>query len=102
MQLWACTGNGNQQWDTNSFRIHYDNPAATGEVLNDAGYGGNGTRQRGLDQQRHNQPALGNLLSPGPRPVAPRLLSDVDAPVLGGRPDRAEPGDGARSKPITR
>jgi hypothetical protein len=46
VQLWSCTGNGNQQWDTKNFRIHYDNPAATGEVLDDTGYGGNGTRQQ--------------------------------------------------------
>jgi hypothetical protein len=46
VQLWACTGNGNQKWDTKTFRIHYDNPAATGKVLDDTGYGGNGTRQQ--------------------------------------------------------
>jgi hypothetical protein len=45
VQLWACTGNGNQKWDTRNYRIHYDNPAATGKVLDDTGYGGNGTQQ---------------------------------------------------------
>lgn len=45
-QLWACTGNGNQKWDTKDYRIHYDNPAATGKVLDDTGYGGNGTQQQ--------------------------------------------------------
>jgi hypothetical protein len=46
VQLWTCTGHGNQQWDTKGFRIHYDNPAATGKVLDDTGSGGNGTRQQ--------------------------------------------------------
>jgi hypothetical protein len=46
VQLWACTGNGDQRWDTKAFRIHYDNPAATGKVLDDTGYGGNGTQQQ--------------------------------------------------------
>jgi hypothetical protein len=46
VQLWACTGNGNQKWDTNNFRIHYDNPTAIGKVLDDTGYGGNGTQQQ--------------------------------------------------------
>jgi beta-glucosidase len=46
VQLWACTGNGNQKWDTSNFRIHYDNPAATGKVLDDTGSGGNGTQQQ--------------------------------------------------------
>jgi Ricin-type beta-trefoil lectin domain/Bacterial Ig-like domain (group 3) len=46
VQLWACTGHGNQKWDTKGFRIHYDNPAATGKVLDDTGYGGDGTRQQ--------------------------------------------------------
>ena len=46
VQLWACSGHGNQKWDTKGFRIHYDNPAATGEVLDDTGSGGNGTRQQ--------------------------------------------------------
>jgi hypothetical protein len=45
VQLWACTGAANQQWDTKDFRIHYDNPAATGKVLDDTGSGGNGTQQ---------------------------------------------------------
>jgi hypothetical protein len=45
VQLWACSGKGNQKWDTKGYRIHYDNPAATGKVLDDTGYGGNGTRQ---------------------------------------------------------
>jgi hypothetical protein len=46
VQLWACTGHGNQQWDTKGFRVHYDNPAATGKVLDDTASGGNGTRQQ--------------------------------------------------------
>jgi hypothetical protein len=45
VQLWACTGGANQKWDTRGYRIHYDNPAATGKVLDDTGYGGNGTQQ---------------------------------------------------------
>jgi hypothetical protein len=45
VQLWACTGAANQKWDTKDFRIHYDNPAATGKVLDDTGSGGNGTQQ---------------------------------------------------------
>jgi hypothetical protein len=45
VQLWACTGGANQKWDTKGYRIHYDNPAATGKVLDDTGHGGNGTRQ---------------------------------------------------------
>jgi hypothetical protein len=43
--LWPCTGAGNQKWDTKAYRIHYDNPAATNKVLDDTGYGGNGTQQ---------------------------------------------------------
>jgi hypothetical protein len=46
VQLWACTGRSNQEWDTRGYRIHYDNPAATGKVLDDTGYGGNGTQQQ--------------------------------------------------------
>jgi hypothetical protein len=45
VQLWSCTGKGNQQWDTSGWRIHYDNPAASGEVLDDTGWGGEGTQQ---------------------------------------------------------
>ena len=46
VQLWACTGAANQKWDTRDWRIHYDNPAADNEVLDDTGHGGNGTRQQ--------------------------------------------------------
>ncbi len=46
VQLWACTGAANQKWDTRDWRIHYDNPAADDEVLDDTGHGGNGTRQQ--------------------------------------------------------
>jgi hypothetical protein len=45
VQLWSCTGKGNQQWDTRTFRIHYDNPSASGQVLDDTAWGGNGTQQ---------------------------------------------------------
>jgi len=45
IQLWSCTGNGNQKWDTKGFRVHYDNPAAVSEVLDDPAFGGGGTRQ---------------------------------------------------------
>ena len=46
VQLWACTGAANQKWDTKDWRIHYDNPAADNEVLDDTGHGGNGTQQQ--------------------------------------------------------
>jgi hypothetical protein len=46
VQLWACTGGANQKWDTRGYRIHYDNPKATGKVLDDTGYGVNGTQQQ--------------------------------------------------------
>ncbi|HEY4464820.1 MAG TPA: ricin-type beta-trefoil lectin domain protein [Streptosporangiaceae bacterium] len=45
VQLWACTGRANQKWDTKGWRIHYDNPAAVNKVLDDTGYGGDGTQQ---------------------------------------------------------
>jgi fibronectin type 3 domain-containing protein len=34
-----------QQWNTKDWRVNYTNPSAVGKVLNDAGYGGNGTQQ---------------------------------------------------------
>jgi hypothetical protein len=34
-----------QQWNTRNWRVNYTNPSAVGKVLNDAGYGGNGTQQ---------------------------------------------------------
>jgi hypothetical protein len=46
VQLWACTGGANQKWDTRDWRVNYDNPAASGKVLDDTGHGGNGTRQQ--------------------------------------------------------
>jgi hypothetical protein len=46
VQLWFCNVSPNQKWDTRDFRIHYDNPAADNEVLDDTGHGGNGTRQQ--------------------------------------------------------
>ena len=45
VQLWACTGQPSQQWNTKNFRVNYMNPAAIGKVLDDTGYGGNGTQQ---------------------------------------------------------
>ena len=43
VDLWACgTGKSNQQWNTGNWRV--TNPSS-GKVLNDAGYGGNGTQQ---------------------------------------------------------
>ena len=43
VDLWACgTGKSNQQWNTRHWRV--TNPSS-GKVLNDAGYGGNGTQQ---------------------------------------------------------
>jgi len=45
VQLWTCTGNDNQKWDTSGWRIHYDNPSASDEVLDDTGWGGSGTQQ---------------------------------------------------------
>jgi Ricin-type beta-trefoil lectin domain/Putative Ig domain len=45
VQLWACTGNANQQWDSSSWHIHYNNPAASNQVLDDTGWGGSGTQQ---------------------------------------------------------
>jgi Ricin-type beta-trefoil lectin domain/Putative Ig domain len=45
VQLWTCTGANNQKWDTSGWRIHYDNPASSGLVLDDTGWGGSGTQQ---------------------------------------------------------
>jgi Ricin-type beta-trefoil lectin domain/Putative Ig domain len=45
VQLWTCTGANNQRWDTSGWRIHYNNPAASNEVLDDTGFGGSGTQQ---------------------------------------------------------
>jgi len=45
VQLWTCTGDNNQKWDTSDWRIHYDNPAASDQVLDDTGWGGAGTPQ---------------------------------------------------------
>jgi hypothetical protein len=45
VQLWTCTGKDNQLWDTSSWHIHYDNPSASGQVLDDTGWGGAGTQQ---------------------------------------------------------
>jgi hypothetical protein len=45
VQLWTCTGANNQRWDTSGWRIHYDNPAASNEVLDDTAFGGSGTQQ---------------------------------------------------------
>jgi hypothetical protein len=45
VQLWACTGGANQKWDTKGWRIHYDNPHAVNQVLDDSGFGGSGTQQ---------------------------------------------------------
>jgi ricin-type beta-trefoil lectin protein/putative Ig domain-containing protein len=45
VQLWSCTGKGNQQWDTRNWHINYDNPASSGQVLDDTGWGGEGTQQ---------------------------------------------------------
>jgi hypothetical protein len=45
VDLWTCTGNDNQLWDTSSWRIHYDNPSASDEVLDDTAWGRSGTQQ---------------------------------------------------------
>jgi hypothetical protein len=45
VQLWACTGGANQKWDTKGWRVHYDNPNAAAEVLDDTAFGGSGTQQ---------------------------------------------------------
>jgi hypothetical protein len=45
VQLWTCTGANNQKWDTGGWRIHYDNPAASSQVLDDTGWGRAGTQQ---------------------------------------------------------
>ena len=45
VQLGACTGGPSQQWSTKNFRVNYMNPAAVSKVLDDTGYGGNGTQQ---------------------------------------------------------
>jgi hypothetical protein len=45
VQLWTCTGNNNQLWGTSSWHIHYDNPSASNEVLDDTGWGRSGTQQ---------------------------------------------------------
>jgi Ricin-type beta-trefoil lectin domain/Putative Ig domain len=45
VQLWACTGGNNQKWDTKGWRVHYDNPSAADEVLDDTAFGGSGTQQ---------------------------------------------------------
>lgn len=45
VQLWTCTGGNNQKWDTSGWRVHYDNPAASGMVLDDTGWGKAGTQQ---------------------------------------------------------
>lgn len=45
VQLWACTGGANQKWDTKGWRIHYDNPNAADEVLDDTAFGRSGTQQ---------------------------------------------------------
>jgi len=42
IDLWTCTGGANQQFNTRNWRV--TNPVS-GKVLNDAGYGGNGTQQ---------------------------------------------------------
>ena len=43
VELWTCgTGKSNQQWNTRNSRV--TNPSS-GKVLNDPGYGGNGTEQ---------------------------------------------------------
>ena len=42
IDLWTCNGGANQQWKTTGSRI--TNPVS-GKVVNDAGYGGNGTQQ---------------------------------------------------------
>ena len=43
IDLWTCgAGKSNQQWNTKNWRV--TNPVS-GKVLNDAGYGGNGTQQ---------------------------------------------------------
>ena len=48
--LAACTPatpmGPDQQWNTSNERVNYTNPAAVGKVLNDTGYGGNGTQQQ--------------------------------------------------------
>jgi len=45
VQLWACTGKPDQQWNPRNSRVNYANPAAVNMVLTDPGNGGNGTQQ---------------------------------------------------------
>lgn len=45
VQLWTCTGGNNQKWDTGNWHVRYDNPAASGQVLDDTGWGRAGTQQ---------------------------------------------------------
>ena len=45
VDMWTCTGGANQRWDTTGWRVHYDNPAASRQVLDDTAFGGNGTQQ---------------------------------------------------------
>lgn len=45
VQLWSCSGGPNQKWDTKGWRVHYDNPSAVDEVLDDTAFGGSGTQQ---------------------------------------------------------
>ena len=45
LQLATCSGGNNQLWSTSSWRIHYDNPAASNMVVDDRAFGGSGTQQ---------------------------------------------------------
>jgi hypothetical protein len=45
LNLATCTGGDNQLWSTSSWRIHYDNPNASGLVVDDTAWGGSGTQQ---------------------------------------------------------
>lgn len=43
--LATCSGSAGQKWDTKSYHLHYDNPAASNKVLDDTAWGKGGTAQ---------------------------------------------------------
>ncbi len=45
IRLATCSGSAGQKWDTKGYRVHYDNPAASGKVLDDTAWGKGGTAQ---------------------------------------------------------
>jgi hypothetical protein len=43
VRLQTCNGSAGQRWDTRGWRVHYDNPGAVHQVLDDTAFGGWGT-----------------------------------------------------------